>query len=89
MCTEYWLTALSKVAQEKSVVRLSEHLHMTIAVDCDHKPHKSLCFLVCVCVLFVIVCTIFDPIRAHANWVLYGLLTLYEPVHEISNNVAF
>ena len=36
MCTEYWLTA-SKLAQEISVVRLTDHLEMTIAVDWDIK----------------------------------------------------
>ena len=41
MCTEYWLTALSKLAQEKSVVRLTDHLNMTIAVDWDIKPQTK------------------------------------------------
>ena len=73
------------------MVRLTDRLNMTIAVDWDIKAQtkqKTLCFHVCVCV-FSLLCTIFDLIRAHANLVLYALLTLYEPVHEISNNVAF
>ena len=36
--TKYWLTAKSKLAQEKSVVRLTDCLDMTIAVDWDVKP---------------------------------------------------
>ena len=38
MCTEYWLTSSSKLTHEISVVRLTDHLHMTIAVDWDVKP---------------------------------------------------
>ena len=37
MCTKYWLTAQSELALEKSVVRLTDHLDMTIAVDWDVK----------------------------------------------------
>ena len=33
MCMEYWLTAKSKLVQDKGVVRLTDHLDMTIAVD--------------------------------------------------------
>ena len=32
MCTEYWLTALSLSLHRKSVVRLTDHLTMTVAV---------------------------------------------------------
>ena len=32
-CTEYWLTTKSRLAQKKSVVRSSDGLDMTIAVD--------------------------------------------------------
>ena len=35
MCTEYWLTALSQLGQDKSMVRLTDHLNMTIIVDWD------------------------------------------------------
>ena len=44
MCTEYWLASQSiKLAQEKSVVRLTDCLNMTIAVDLDvnHKPNTK------------------------------------------------
>ena len=41
MCTKYWLTTKSKLAQEKSVVRLTNHLNMTIAVDFDGKPQTK------------------------------------------------
>ena len=37
MCTEYWLTAYSR----KSVVRLTDHLDMTITVDRDIKPQTN------------------------------------------------
>ena len=35
MCTEYWLTAQSKLAQEESMVRITDHLEITITVDWD------------------------------------------------------
>ena len=44
MCTEYWLTALSlslNLLRKKSVVRLTDHLDMTIAVDRDVKPQTN------------------------------------------------
>ena len=40
MCTMYWLTAC-KLAHEKSVVRLTDRLDMTIAVDWDVKPQTN------------------------------------------------
>ena len=43
ICTEYWLTAWSKLAQEKSVVRSTDHPGMTIASDLDGKPHTKQC----------------------------------------------
>ena len=47
ICTEYWLTAWSKHAQEKSVVRLTDHLHMTIVVDWDIKEQTKQKFIAC------------------------------------------
>ena len=41
MCTKYWLTACLKLAQEKSVVRLSDRPAMTIAVDLGRKATKQ------------------------------------------------
>ena len=41
MCTEFWLTSLSKLVLEKSVVRLTDHLDMTIAVDWGIKPQTK------------------------------------------------
>ena len=41
MWTEYWLWALSKLANEKSVVRLTGCPDLTIAVDWDVKPHPN------------------------------------------------
>ena len=38
LCTEYWLTASSRLALAKSVVRLTNHLYKTIAVVWDVKP---------------------------------------------------
>ena len=40
MCTKYWLT-LSQACPEKSVVGLTNHLDMTIAVDWDVKPQTK------------------------------------------------
>ena len=48
MWTEYWLTAKSKLAEEKNVVRLTDGLNMTIAVDRDIEPKtKRMLFLSC------------------------------------------
>ena len=41
MCTEYWLAAYSKLAQEKSVVRSTDCLYITIAVDRDVKQQTN------------------------------------------------
>ena len=41
MCSEYWLTAKSKLAQEKGVVRLADCFDMTIADDWDVKPQTK------------------------------------------------
>ena len=41
MCNEYWLTALSKLTKEKSMVMLTDHLNMTIAVDWDVRPQPN------------------------------------------------
>ena len=38
MCTEYWLTALSKLAQEK---KSTDFLEITIAVDWDVNPQTK------------------------------------------------
>ena len=40
-CTEYWITAWSKLALEKRVVRLTDRLDMTIAVDWDIKQQTK------------------------------------------------
>ena len=45
MCTENWLTVDYQLAQEKSVVRLTDHLSMTIAVDWDVKPQDCFCII--------------------------------------------
>ena len=37
MCTNYWLTAYLKLAHQKSTVRLTDRINMTIAVDRDVK----------------------------------------------------
>ena len=37
MCTNYWLTAYLKLAHQKSMVRLTDCINMTIAVDWDVK----------------------------------------------------
>ena len=39
--TEYWLTPKSKLAQEKSMARLTDHLDMTIAGDWNVKPQTK------------------------------------------------
>ena len=41
MCTEYWLTAWSKLTLEKSVVSSTDSLDMTIDVDWDVKPQLN------------------------------------------------
>ena len=46
MFTKYWLIAKSKLAQEKNVVRLTDHLNMTIAVDWDFKLQIKTLFII-------------------------------------------
>ena len=41
MCAEYKLTAQSKHAKEKSLVRFTDRLDMTIAVDWEMKPQTN------------------------------------------------
>ena len=41
MCTDYWLTAWSKLAQEKGVFRLTDYLDMTIAVYLDGRSQTK------------------------------------------------
>ena len=40
-CAKYWLTAKSKLAHEKSMVWLTDHLNITIAVDWEVKPQTK------------------------------------------------
>ena len=41
LCTEYWLTAKSKLVQAKSVVGPTNRLYTTIAVVWDIKPQTN------------------------------------------------
>ena len=43
ICTKYWLSAYRSLSlPRKSVVRLTDHLNMTIVVDWDNKPNKQI-----------------------------------------------
>ena len=41
MCTEYWLTTESKLAAEKCVVRTTDGLNMTTAINLNVKPQTK------------------------------------------------
>ena len=43
---EYWLTTKSKLAQEKCVVRSTDHLDMTIAVDWEEQDSSPVVFYI-------------------------------------------